>query len=280
MLNSCQNRLIRKRAYVPEHLPMYMHPFSESEAFFHLGLVYYQQQNRVNLIAYPLPGDLQGPDLQEHVRVLVRRLSPGDLKIISPVELEISSWKNIRIDRDFYYCLDLEDLKSGPKLRNMLRRAARDVRTSSVHEFTREHLQVLNSFLKQKNLDREKNLFFHRIPDYLAYSESALIIEARHREDHRLLAFNIMETGAWEYDFYLFNITWAESRKIPGINDLLLHEAILEASRAGKKFINMGLGINPGIAAFKTKWGGAPFLPYFFQHFRPAFSWKRIFRTG
>ncbi|MFH1627942.1 MAG: hypothetical protein ABIE47_04380 [Pseudomonadota bacterium] len=32
----------------------------------------------------------------------------------------------------------------------------------------------------------------------------------------------------------------------------------------GKKYINLGLGINPGVAFFKEKWGGVVFLPYAF----------------
>jgi hypothetical protein len=30
----------------------------------------------------------------------------------------------------------------------------------------------------------------------------------------------------------------------------------------GKKAINLGLGIHPGIRHFKEKWGGVPFLAY------------------
>ena len=41
-----------------------------------------------------------------------------------------------------------------------------------------------------------------------------------------------------------------------------MREMIREASAQGKRFMNMGLGIDPGVTFFKTKWGGRPFLPY------------------
>jgi hypothetical protein len=44
---------------------------------------------------------------------------------------------------------------------------------------------------------------------------------------------------------------------------------IQEAKREGKRYINLGLGINPGITFFKKKWGGTAFLPYAFFVYRP-----------
>ena len=34
------------------------------------------------------------------------------------------------------------------------------------------------------------------------------------------------------------------------------------AQAEGKRYLNLGLGINPGIRRFKEKWGAAAFLPY------------------
>ncbi len=277
MLNSCHKKLVYNLACIPEHLPVYLCPFSESEAYLHRGLLYYVLQESISLIACPLSLEVQGQDLYTHTNELLQHLNPVEINIISPVPLEIESFKCTRTERDLYYCLDLDNISGGPKLRNMLKRASREVHTCVVRDFTREHLQLLTSFIHLKGMDREKIHFFHRIPEYLNHSETALVIEARKKNDDMLVAYDILETGSRMFAFYLFNITGEQSRSIPGVNDLLLQEAINHAGNLGKKHINMGLGINPGIVAFKAKWGAYPFMPYYFQHFRPAFGWKRFF---
>jgi len=278
MLNSCQNKLIYNLAYIPEHLPSYLCPFSDSEPCLDGGLLYYKAKNKINIIACPLPLDTKGPDLYSHVNSLVRELNPAELGCISPVPLNMHGCKPARTEYDLYYCLDLDNILSGPKLRNMLKRASSEVHISVGRDFTREHLELLRKFIEFKGLDQEKALFFHRIPEYLSHSETALVIEARTMRDNNLVAYDILETGSRLFAFYLFNITGKKSRDIPGVNDLLLQEAIKQARNLDKKYINMGLGINPGIVSFKAKWGARPFLPYYFQQFQPSFGWKRFFR--
>jgi hypothetical protein len=59
----------------------------------------------------------------------------------------------------------------------------------------------------------------------------------------------------------MFNFR-CRKRNVPGASDLLLHEIIEQARGQGKRFLNMGLGINDGVSFFKKKWGAEPFLPY------------------
>ncbi len=276
----CQQRLINKFACIPEQLPNYFVPFSDSKPFFHRGLIYYRHQDQISLIAYPLSPNPSSLPLGMHVQHLTRKLKPGELKIISPVDLGIDSYKQTRRETDHYYCLELKKINIGVKLRNMLNRAAREVYPAVAREFTREHLKILTGFLRFKGLDREKVLFFHRIPEYLAESDTAFIIETRKLKTHELVAYDILDSSSGGYAFYLFNITGSESRKIPGINDLMLREAIQAALDRGSIYMNMGLGINKGVIAFKAKWGAFPFLSYNFYHFSRKFSWKKIFRAG
>jgi len=67
----------------------------------------------------------------------------------------------------------------------------------------------------------------------------------------------------------MFNFT-SDARYVPGVSDLLLFEVIQQAKKEGKKYINLGLGINPGVTFFKKKWGGIPFLPHAFCLFHPS----------
>ena len=86
---------------------------------------------------------------------------------------------------------------------------------------------------------------------------------------NELVAFDVAEFKPKEYCFYMFNFS-SDARYVPGASDLLLSEVIQQAKTEEKKYINLGLGINPGVTFFKEKWGGVAFLPYAFCLFRPS----------
>ncbi len=47
----------------------------------------------------------------------------------------------------------------------------------------------------------------------------------------------------------------------PGLRIFCFHPIMQQANAEGKKYVNLGLGINPGVAFFKEKWGGSSFSP-------------------
>ena len=107
------------------------------------------------------------------------------------------------------------------------------------------------------HLDDATQSIFKGIPDYAKLS-TARIFEARDGRG-KLVAFDLAEFGPTDYAFYMFNIC-SKKHYVPGASDLLLAQVIDRAGRGGKRYVNLGLGINPGVTFFKTKWGGVPFL--------------------
>ena len=99
-----------------------------------------------------------------------------------------------------------------------------------------------------------------------------MLLEAR--KGKKLVAFNIVDLGAAYYAFYLFNFR-SSKHNVPGASDMLVHEMVNLALIEGKKAVNLGLGINPGIRRFKEKWGGTPFMKY-----ASAFVYKREVDLG
>ncbi len=97
---------------------------------------------------------------------------------------------------------------------------------------------------------------------------TAWIFEARNQGEE-LVAFDIAEFGSKYYAMYMFNFS-SKDRPAPGASDLLLSGILNQAMTEQKKYINLGLGINPGVTFFKTKWGGTPFLPYTFCSYSPV----------
>jgi hypothetical protein len=117
-------------------------------------------------------------------------------------------------------------------------------------------------------LEEETKFILGRIKEYISYSNESWIFNVRNKSGN-LIAFDIAEFGAKDYAFYMFNFR-SSSHYIPGASDLLLFEIINMARAENKRYINLGLGINSGVRFFKKKWGGIPFLPYFYCIYKPS----------
>ena len=116
---------------------------------------------------------------------------------------------------------------------------------------------MIAEFIESHDIGKDTQYIFDRIPAYVAASETAVVMNARDDEG-KLIAFDVAEFAAKDYAFYMFNFA---SRKmhVPGVSDLLLNHLIQSAKERGKRFINLGLGINKGVAFFKDKMGKGPF---------------------
>jgi hypothetical protein len=130
--------------------------------------------------------------------------------------------------------------------------------------------------LHGSHFDSATKFIFQRLPEY-AKCDNTAVYEARN-EHGDLLAFDIAEFGARDYAFYMFNIR-SRKHNIPGTSDLLLAHIIDRAQVEDKHYINLGLGINDGIAFFKKKWGATPFLKYtsLVQETNKQVTWSEAF---
>ena len=126
---------------------------------------------------------------------------------------------------------------------------------------------MVDAFLKSRSVDEATGFIFRKIDAYLSSSPTASVFEAR-AGDGSLVAFDIADFKPRNYAVYMFNFR-SESRYVPGASDLLLSAVVQQAAAEGKKYINLGLGINPGVVFFKQKWGSEAFLPYAFRLYRP-----------
>jgi hypothetical protein len=150
----------------------------------------------------------------------------------------------------------------------MLRRASRDTRVESAREIRKEHLSLIGEFLAAHPVSQELGYIFDRIPAYVSAVPTARIFSARDRTG-ALIAFDVAEFGAKDFAFYQFNFR-SRTQYVPGASDLLLDAVITAAQSEGKRYLNLGLGINPGVRRFKEKWGGQPFLPYEYCRYSPG----------
>jgi len=141
-----------------------------------------------------------------------------------------------------------------------------------------DHRELTREFLERVALpDTIKELYLS-MPRYVEGSDTALVLEARTVEN-KLSAYFVVDTAAEGFLTYLVG---AHSKKdhVPHASDFLFHEMVALARETGKREINLGLGVNPGIARFKTKWGGIPGDGYQSCEYIPAKTNKEIKMTA
>ncbi|MCX5909082.1 MAG: hypothetical protein NTY64_18415 [Deltaproteobacteria bacterium] len=259
MIRPADEQFIREHAYIPEHLPEYVLAISEVEPFLEKDSLFYHKKGHLIFIGYPLDSPFDHAQMERTLEATIRNFKPRSLALIAP-QIDLSGRTGLRSNPDSYYRIRLSTLQIHQKTRNMLRRAARELTIEEGRAFTGEHRELVEGFLGTHSVDAGTAFIFGHIADYVSASPTSFILGVRDQRGD-LVAFDVVEFGARNYAFYMFNFK-SRARVVPGANDLLLHQLIVEAGKQGKTFINLGLGINEGVTFFKKKWSGEPFLRY------------------
>jgi hypothetical protein len=278
MITPAEETFIRQRAYVPEHIPGYGSVMSEGEPFLFDDFLVYHKKEMIVFIGYPLRAEGDEKRLEKVLDAAVQRFSPGRVSLIGP---HLPSQSGTRGKSDTYFRLDLTHTQIRSKVKNMIRRAARDLSVEKSRTLTDQHHRLIADFIQSSELDQGSKTLFKKIPEYFSLVSTSEIFSAWDSRGS-LIAFDVAEFAAKEYVFYMFNFR-SRSHSVPGASDLLLNAMILEAKLRGKSMVNLGLGINPGVSFFKEKWGAVPFLRHESVVFRarpPSFFESLFQGTG
>lgn len=267
MIQINQLEWIKQSAYIPEHLVPYVTSISQTEPFLMEEFLVYVKKDLLIFIGYSLKA-LQN---EERMRLILEdsifRFRPNTVSFIAP--MIPSSFRDcLQCSSDSYYRLDLNQISISSKTRNMLRRAGRELLIEKSKNYNQEHERMVEHFIQTHSLNEETQLIYKSLKKYIHSSPESWMFNARNPQGD-LVAFDIAEFGSKEYAFYMFNFT-SKSLYVPGASDLLLYEIIKMARAENKRYINLGLGINPGVTFFKKKWGGVPFLPYVYCLYTPS----------
>ncbi len=267
MITAAQQDAVNNHAYIPEHLTHYVTAVTQAEPFLFDDFLAYAGDHRLIFVGYPLEKSFDEKRMGKNLEKAIKRFKPRNVALTAPV-LPAFLRNDAHPPPDQYYRLDLSSLSVSQKLRNMLKRADRELSVKENAAFNKDHKQMITDFLKTHPVDEGTGFIFDRIDEYLSSSPNVRIFEARNKKDE-LVAFDVAEFTPKDYAFYMFNFS-SGARYVPGASDLLLSEVIQEAKKARKRFINLGLGINPGVTFFKKKWGGVVFLPHAFCFYEPS----------
>ncbi len=267
MITSAPQDDIEEYAYVPEHLPRYVTAISQAEPWLVGDFLAYFKKDLLIFVGYPLKEAFHENRMKSALDEAIKRFHPETISLTAPL---IPSFLRgcLPVSSDHYYRVELSSLSRSQKLRSMLSRARRELSVEKSKTFDEEHGKLVEEFIKAHPVDQATRSLFQRMGQYLSSSGTARIFDARN-ERNELVAFDVAELQPRSYSFYMFNFT-SDTLYVPGASDLLLAAVIQDATTEKKTFINLGLGINPGVTFFKEKWGGVPFLPYTFCLFHPS----------
>ena len=277
MITPEEEAYILEKAYVPEHIVSLMALISKGDPFLiedHLGLA---KDNWLILVGYPFDQRFSLERSEKIIQQVLETFRPEILWFIGP---EIpGSFLNTCQERetDQYYRLDLEKIKVKASLKRAVDKASQELSIERGHSISKEHQALISELLKREKLPPRVRELYRAMPDYVAQSSTACVLNARDQKK-RLSAFYVVEVGAKNFSTYVLG-SHSKKHYVPHASDLLFFEMIELTREHGKDIIHLGLGVNEGIRRFKEKWGGVPFLNYeFCEHRRESTKIASIIR--
>ncbi len=255
------------RAVVAEQIPAYVRAVSSNTLKSCEGFAAWTSQGSIILVAFPAEDEIAGGGpfweseayLERLDRAVAQALAMPELRRITVLAPAVPSAApaSAVVERDAWWCLDLPH-SPGQKLRNMLRRAEREV-SIAVEEWGEDHAALVDHYLKVRTLAPGTRHIFGRVGDYVRKSPEALLFAARDAEGG-LQAMAVGDFSAMKSAFYMF--AFRRDDCPPGASDALVAALAREAEKRGQSVLNLGLGIDGGISFFKKKWDAYEAMPH------------------
>jgi len=262
MISPEDEAYILERAFVPEHILNLMVPISKGEPFLKEEYLVFVKDNWLILVGYPLEGNFSQERCERVLKQAVETFRPEYLWFIGP-EIPPSlqgSCKERQTDQ--YYKFDLNQTKLKSSLQRVTDKASKELIVERGHSISKEHEALISELLKREKLPPRLRELYRAMPDYVAHSSTACVLNARDKNG-KLCAFFVVELGAKNFSTYVLG-SHSKKHYVSHASDLLFLEMIKLTREHGKNTVNLGLGVNEGIRRFKEKWGGIPFLNYEF----------------
>jgi len=256
-LNPSELDAILKRATVPEHSVLFMQSMSGGEPFVAGPYLFFAAEDWLIAVGYPLSDETSGKGFDQALAEAVRRSRARTCWAIGPSLPD--RLKAYGQAHDNYYVLST-DAKVPPRLERLAEKTSGLLRLEEGHTFTAAHRRLWAEFVGRAALPSNVRELFAKTEAVLQKTSGLVLLNAWDPHGH-LAACLLLDTAPRAFLTYLIG-AHSRTHYTPYASDLLFREMIRIARRQGKAFIHLGLGVNEGIRRFKTKWGGAPALPY------------------
>jgi hypothetical protein len=251
---------VTAKAVVPEQVVPYVLAVSDGQPQWFGDCIGYRNQGHLVLAGYPLHDPLDASAAADAVSRVIETPGVRTISFFGPARPPQTPHQ-VQSSEDAYYGLTLPVPPPDQKLRNLLRRAGRELTIDTGRTLEFDHQSLVKKYLDGRPLSPGTRQIYSRLPRYLENSPGSLVFSARIKDNRTLAAFAIGEFGSLSSAFFMFCFRDPLAAP-PGSSDLVLSALIEEAQERGHSLVNLGLGIHPGILFFKKKWGAQLLLPY------------------
>jgi len=256
-LNSSELDAVLQRATVPEHSVLFMQSMSGGKPFVLGPYLFFSGEDWLIAVGYPLSGETNGEGFDQALAEAVRVSRARTCWAIGPTLPD--RLKAYCQSQDNYYILPA-DAEVPPRLERLAEKTSRLLRVDVGSTFTAAHRRLWAEFVGRVALPPNVRELFARTEAVVQKAPGLVLLNAWDPHGH-LAACLLLDTAPRAFLTYLIG-AHSRAHYTPYASDLLFREMLRMAGRLGKEFIHLGLGVNQGIRRFKTKWGGAPSLPY------------------
>jgi hypothetical protein len=259
MIGPDQLARVSAEAVVPEQVVSYVRAVAGSRPRMIGACVGYESDETLVLVGYPLHNPQDTGAMADAVNQALETPGLNRLTVLGPARPPQAP-AGIQALEDAYFALPVPAPPPNQKLRNILRRAGRELRLDRGRHLGDDHLALVQCYLNDRRLAPGTRHIFRQLARYIEASDRSMIVSARFA-DGRLAAFTVGEFASFTTGFFMFCFR-NSGLAPPGSADLALSGLLEAAHECGQTRMNLGLGINPGIRFFKRKWGADLFLPY------------------
>ncbi|MEG2172518.1 MAG: radical SAM protein [Desulfovibrionaceae bacterium] len=258
---------ISAQAYVPEHLLTYVAAVGGSEPFLFGDCVGHVSERRVVLVGYPPheePKNAAGnARVDAAVDAVIQAGIYTTITVLAPVRPRAAPAESSSV-HDSFWMLPLPPAPPRQKLRNLLRRAQRELHVDQGSCWTPEHQSLALAYARSRPLESGTRHIFTHIGDYVRAGNSLpsmqeVVVFSAYAAD-KLVGCAVGDYSSLCTAFYMF--AFRHPAAPPGTSDVLLEALCAEGLTRGHRRVNLGLGITPGIRFFKQKWQAQALLPY------------------
>jgi hypothetical protein len=255
-----EEKAILARAYVPEHSVELMTRISGGEPFLSEDYFLCRTGYGIIVVGYPLGSDFKRAEFEETLRRIIKTFRPAKVSLIAPEAP--ASFETAFVERasDQYYTLDLPVKAVRGNLARLVRKAREAGFVDQSERLTDAHRDLVREFLGRAAPPPRIRELLLKMWDYVGKAGEALVLNAWDGA-RRLAAFFVVDFAPKDFSTYVIGCH-SKTNYLPGASDLLMSELIKMSEASGKRFIHLGIGVNPGIRTFKEKWGGIPTRTY------------------
>jgi len=171
---------VTAEAVTPEQVLPFACTVSDSRARMIGNCVGLESEGDLVLVGYPLHDPLDMKALNEAVDQALRIPNLERLTVIGPARPSAAPEKSV-VEEDCYYALPLPPPPPGQKLRNLLRRAARELKLERNSPWGEHHAALVRGYLDGRHLGTGTRWIFRRLPRYLDTSPGSLLLSRASR---------------------------------------------------------------------------------------------------